>query len=310
MTKKSLALITGAANGLGLETARGLLQQGVDVVLSDVDVAAGHAALAKLAGQFPDAQLSFVELDLADLESIARFADGFQAEHTALDILINNAGVFPPFQRATTTQGAELAFGIGFYGHFALTAQLLPLLIAATAARVVTVSSVSHATGWVDLADPMQERDYDGNKAYGASKLACLVFAYELDRCARANGAALISVAAHPGIARTKIGQHADNPPTTLRQRAVGAAKNLAMQWLGQDVDQGALPMIYAATESDVRGGTFIGPSGFGQFKGMPTEVTANAKALARCDAQRLWDMAEQFTGQHFNWNQNSKDSR
>ncbi|MGB1088014.1 MAG: SDR family NAD(P)-dependent oxidoreductase, partial [Alphaproteobacteria bacterium] len=189
-----------------------------------------------------------------------------------------------------------------FYGHFSLTAQLFPLLQAAPQARVVTVSSISHSNGRIDPSDLLQAENYDGNKAYSASKLACLIFAMELEKRARAHGTSVLSLAAHPGIARTKIGQHADNPATTLRQRAVGAAKNLAMQWLGQEADQGALPIIHAASAKDVTGGTFIGPNGFGQFKGPPALVQANAKALARHDAKRLWQMAEEFTGQHFDW--------
>ena len=299
---RPLALVTGGAGGLGLATAQGLLAAGCDVIVSDLNASAGQAACEALAGQFAHAYIAFEPLDLSDLNALERVCARLRADHTRLDILINNAGIFPTFARKASSKGCELGFAVGYYGHFALTAQLLPLLRAAPAARVVTISSIAHSAGRIDPDDPLRQRDYDANRAYSACKLACLLFALELDRRAREQGATLLSLAAHPGIARTRLGQHADNAPRGLRQRAIGWATRFAMGVLGQDVGQGALPAIHAATAAQVRGGQFIGPQGFAQFKGKAGVVKPNARALQRHDARAIWRMAEQYTGQHFDW--------
>lgn len=301
-TKPRLALITGAAAGLGLATARGLAEAGCDVILSDRDVPGGQRACEQLNQQFPQQRIEFAELDLADLDKIAAFARQFLHAGQPLDLLINNAGLFPPFRRATTTQGSELGFGVSFYGHFALSAQLLPLLLASEAARIITVSSIAHSAGRIEPDDPLLERDYDANRAYSACKLASLIFARELDAQARAAGVALKSIAAHPGVARTQIGQHRNNPARSMRQHAIGWATRFAMRFLGQDAELGALPMIYAALAPEVPGGSFIGPDGFGQFKGQACQVKPNARALSRHDSQAIWRMAESYSGQRFSW--------
>lgn len=299
---RRLALITGAAGGLGRATAEGLLAADCDVVLTDLNAPQGELASRDLSQQFPHAQIRFLPLDLSDLDAIQAFCLGVQAQYGALDILINNAGLFPTFTRRATNKNCELGFGVGFYGHFALTAQLLPLLLAAPSARVVTISSIAHSAGRIDPQDPLLTKNYDANKAYSACKLACLIFARELDRQAREHGASLFSLAAHPGISRTTLGQYSDNVPRNLRQRAIGWAMRFAMSFLGQDADTGALPAIYAATAAGLNSGQFIGPDGFAQFKGQAAVVKPNVRTLQKHDAAAIWLMAEQYTGQYFEW--------
>ena len=299
---RPLALVTGGAGGLGQATAKGLLTKGCDVILCDVNEAAGQVARAALSQQFVNAQIAFEHLDLSDLAAIQRYCEVFQAGHRQLDILVNNAGLFPTFARKSSAQGCELGFAVGFYGHFALTALLLPVLLAAPVARVVTVSSIAHSAGCIDTDDPLLGHNYDANRAYSACKMACLILARELDRRARQHGASIMSVAAHPGIARTRLGQYADNVPHGLRQRGIAWATRFAMNVLGQDAEQGALPLVHAATAADVSGGQFIGPMGFGQFKGMPGVVKPSARNLQRHDAEAIWCMAEHYTGLRFDW--------
>ena len=302
MTEHKLALITGGAGGLGQAVADGLLTAGCDVVITDRNIEAGTAFCRALSQRFPQASIVFMPMDLADLGHIESFVQDFSRRFDRLDILINNAGLFPPFQRNQTRQGCELGFGVGFYGHFALTAGLLPMLLSARSSRVVCVSSIAHSSGRIDCKDPMLQRDYDAHRAYSACKLACLWFALELERRARMHNCNLSAVAAHPGIARTQIGQYTHNPARSLRQRAISWAMNFAMAAFGQSAQQAALPILHAALSDDVQGGQFIGPKGFGQFKGVPTVVRPNAAALARCENEGIWRMAEHFTGKNFNW--------
>lgn len=306
---RPLAMVTGAANGLGLESARALVQDGYDLVLADRDASAGARAQAQLHALCPQAKVDVLSVDLAEPDSIAQSADVMLQRGQPLDLLVNNAGLFPPFERRANSQDCELGLAVGFYGHFALTARLLPLLLKAEQPRVVTVSSIAHSAGRIDLSDPLLQRDYDANRAYSSCKLAGLLFARELDRQSRAHGESLRSIAAHPGISRTRIGQYADNPARSLRQRAIGWAMRFAMRFLGQEADAGAQPIVHAATATTLPPQAFIGPAGFGQFRGAPRLVQPNAAVLERHSSTAVWRMAEDLTGLHFDWPKQNKAS-
>ncbi len=274
-----------------------LAARGYDVVIADRNVAGGEVAVEQLAG-IGTGRLEFRALDLGDLAAIRSFTSDFAG---SLDVLINNAGLLPPLRRATTKDGFELKFGVGHLGHFALTAGLLPALLRAPAPRVVSVSSIVQARAQIDFDDLQSERDYLSSRAYAQTKLACLLFALELHRRSTAAGLSLISVAAHPGISRTGIGDGRRNETRrSITDWAEGVAFQIAMQGFGQTAEQGTLPIAYAASAADVRGGEFYGPDGFMQFRGKPTRVRPGKAALDAGIAARLWEISERLTGCRF----------
>jgi NAD(P)-dependent dehydrogenase (short-subunit alcohol dehydrogenase family) len=196
-------LVTGAASGIGLETALALAGGGDHLIVADRDRVGGEAAVARIVRAGGSAELR--ELDLADLSRVRAFAADELASGNPVDVLVNNAGLLPPMLRTTTRDGFELELGVAHLGHFALTGLLLPALLRSREPRVVSVSSLAHANGRLDLGDLQLERGYASARAYANAKLACLMFALELHRRATAAGLTLVSVAAHPGIARTPI---------------------------------------------------------------------------------------------------------
>jgi NAD(P)-dependent dehydrogenase (short-subunit alcohol dehydrogenase family) len=272
-------IVTGANAGLGAATACALAKQGATVVLACRNPDKGAAAAATMPGD-----VSVRELDLADLASVRAFA----AATGPFDVLVNNAGVMAtPLRR--TADGFESQFGTNFLGHFALTVQLLPVL----ADRVVTVASNAHRWGRIDLDDlNWQRRRYRRWLAYGQSKLADLMFAYELQRRLHAAGSTLRSVAAHPGYAATEL------------QSGAGARAERVMtlgnRLIAQSAERGALPMLYAATMPDVRGGEYWGPDGAAELVGHPTRVGSSRSSRDGRTAVRLWACAEELTGVGF----------
>jgi NAD(P)-dependent dehydrogenase (short-subunit alcohol dehydrogenase family) len=290
-----LAVVTGANSGLGLATARELARAGATVVMTSRDTAKGERAAEALRADVPDARLELRELDLADLESVRTFTDAVAAEHERLDLLINNAGVMAP-PRRLTKDGFESQFGTNHLGHFALTGLLLGKLLAAPAPRVVTVSSGMHRAGTVNFDDLQSERRYNNWRAYGQSKLANLMFCFELQRRAVAAGTALLSMAAHPGYAATNL-QFAG--PATWYERTFGAIGN---KLLAQSAEMGALPTLYAGTKPELPGGSFVGPDGFMEQRGHPHVVTAARKAYEESDWLRLWEVSEQLTGVRYDF--------
>lgn len=293
------ALVTGAASGLGLETALGLARRGAQIVVADRNAEGGRAAVERIRKAGGTAE--FLPLNLADLAAVREFAQSFNARVQPLDLLINNAGILPPLQRATTRDGFELKFGINVLGHFALTGLLLPSLRRSAQARVVWVSSLVHRRAKLDFGDLNAERSYLHQRAYDQAKLACLVLAMELHERARTAGWPLTSLAAHPGIARTAIGD------SRRGQRRLSVLDHLAdfgfwiaMRYLSQPQELGALPILQAAAVADAVGGEFYGPAGFGEMRGLPCRVPASAPALDAATRQRLWAVCEQFTGVHY----------
>ncbi len=280
-----LAVITGANSGLGLSTARELARAGASVVLAVRNVDKGRRAAAELGER-----AGVEQLDLADLGSVAAFAERFASERGRLELLVNNAGVMAP-PRRTTADGFESQFGTNHLGHFALTGRLLPALLRAERPRVVTLSSGAHRMGQINFDDLQGERRYNNWRAYGQSKLANLMFCFELARRAAEARSALTSLAAHPGYAATNL-QFAG--PATWYEKLGGAIGNRV---IAQSADMGALPTLYAATFSDLPGGTFVGPDGFMEQRGYPHIVTAAGKAYDQQAWRRLWEVSEELTG-------------
>jgi NAD(P)-dependent dehydrogenase (short-subunit alcohol dehydrogenase family) len=285
-----VAIVTGANSGLGLATARELARAGASVTLACRTEEKARGALHSIRNQVPGAELTIARLDLADLSSVRAFAESFVAPGFALDLLINNAGIMAA-PRRLTADGFESQFGTNHLGHFALTGLLLPALLKAPAPRVVTVSSTLHRRGTMNFDDLQGERKYDRFAAYGQSKLANLMFCFELQRRATAADTALLSMAAHPGYAATNL-QSAMNP--RFYERAYIAVGN---RLIAQTADMGALPTLYAATLPGLPGGTFVGPGGPGGQRGYPKVVTAAGKAYDEAAWRRLWEVSEELTG-------------
>jgi NAD(P)-dependent dehydrogenase (short-subunit alcohol dehydrogenase family) len=281
------AVVTGANSGLGRATAWELARHGANVVIAARNTDKGEDAAAQIRADVPGAEVRVEELDLADLDSVRAFAERLEEER--LDLLINNAGVMAP-PRRTTKDGFESQFGTNHLGHFALTGQLLPRLLAAPAPRVVTLSSGAHRIGRINFSNLQGERRYVAWLAYGQSKLANLMFALELQRRATAAGTDLKSMAAHPGYAATNLQFAAPRLPDRMLM-------SVTNRLIAQSAEMGALPTLYAATAPDLPGGTFVGPDGFLEQRGHPTIVTGAGRAYDEDAAARLWEVSEGLTG-------------
>jgi NAD(P)-dependent dehydrogenase (short-subunit alcohol dehydrogenase family) len=287
-----VAVITGANSGLGLETARVLAAHGATVVLAGRDPDRTTTAAAGIREQQPGAAVQTADLDLASLESVRKAAADLTARFGQLDLLINNAGVmFTPY--GLTKDGYELQFGTNHLGHFALTGLLMPSLLATPGSRVVTLSSNGHRAGRMNFADLQSARHYNRYAAYGRSKLANLMFTYELQRRLAAAGKQTIALAAHPGTARTELTRHM-SPLSNAAMNPRFASLN---SWWVQDAKTGALPALRAATDPDAIGGTYYGPDGFMQLTGYPLVVTSTTRSHNKEDQRRLWVESEQLTG-------------
>jgi NAD(P)-dependent dehydrogenase (short-subunit alcohol dehydrogenase family) len=292
-----LAIVTGANSGLGLETARALARRGARVVLACRNPEKASAAKREISATAaaPDG-VEALPLDLASLTSVRAFADAIHERHRALHLLVNNAGVMAiPLRR--TRDGFEMQLGTNHLGHFALTGLLLDLLLTAPGARVVTVSSSMHRIGRMRFDDLHGERSYGPWRAYAQSKLANLLFAFELQRRLARKGAGVLSVAAHPGYAATNL-QEAG--PRERNATFMARATVLGNRLIAQSAAMGALPTLYAATAPDVRGGDYFGPDSWFEMRGHPCRVGATARALDEQAAVRLWTVSEELTGVRF----------
>jgi NAD(P)-dependent dehydrogenase (short-subunit alcohol dehydrogenase family) len=283
------AVVTGGTSGLGLETAAALAAHGARVVLTARDPGRGRAALATIRARVPDADVTAGALDVADLASVRAFAGSLDR----VDLLVNNAGVmFAP--RGRTADGFETTFGTNHLGPFALTGLLLPLLRERPGSRVVTVASTGHRAGRIVLDDlNWERRRYDRYRAYFQSKLANLLFAFELDRRLTRAGAPTESLAAHPGAARSNLGHGWPGPVGRL----TGLAITLAGPFLLQSAAQGALPQLRAATDPGVPPGSYLGPDGPGERTGSPIVVGSSQRARDERTAAALWERSVELTG-------------
>ncbi|GAB7094036.1 oxidoreductase [Halolamina litorea] len=287
-------VITGANSGLGYEGTKAFVGKGADVVMACRSLDRGREAAEEISEAVSGGgSLTVMELDLGDLESVERFADDFGEQFDDLHVLCNNAGVMAP-PRRETADGFELQFGVNHLGHFALTGHLLEHLEATDRSRVVTQSSSLHENGTIDFDDLQSEKSYDKWAAYGQSKLANLLFAYELDRRLDEDGADVTSLGCHPGYAATNLQRRGpEMAGSTLRLYGMKVANAV----LGQSAAQGALPMLYAATADGIEGGEYIGPGGFMNMRGAPEEQESNAESYDHDVADRLWAVSEDLTG-------------
>ncbi|HEY4914625.1 MAG TPA: oxidoreductase [Candidatus Dormibacteraeota bacterium] len=290
------AIVTGANSGLGRIVARELARHGAKVIVASRDSAKGAEAAKAIKAAFPSATVEAAQLDLADLASVRGFADRIRTGNRHIDLLINNAGVMAaPYRR--TADGFELQLGTNHLGHFALTGLLLPLLHGRPDARVVTVSSNNHKGGRIRFDDLQGGGRYSRWGAYAQSKLANLLFAFELDRRLKAGGWRLISVAAHPGYSATNLQLSGPLAHERFLMR-------LSNRLLAQPAEMGALPLLYAATAPELPGGSYVGPDGPAEMRGHPVLVQAAKSAHDEESARRLWDISERLTGVTFDFTQ------
>ncbi|GAB1816921.1 oxidoreductase [Herbidospora sp. RD11066] len=291
------AIVTGASNGLGLIAAGELARRGAKVVFAVRDVGKGEAAAARVRSAAPKAEIVVSRLDLSDLSSVRDFAGRIpEVFPHGVDILMNNAGVMA-LPRRVSPDGYELQFATNHLGHFALTGLLMPSLLLRRSPRVVTVSSNLHTRGRIDFNDLNGNRRYTPYGAYSQSKLANLLFTYELQR--RAAATSLLSLAAHPGYASTGLQEAGPRMTGSAWQAAVVRAVNSVM---AQRPEMGALPQLYAATAPGVPRAGYFGPDGRAGMRGYPTLVESSPASHDEAVARRLWDESEQMTGVRYSF--------
>lgn len=283
MTGK-VVIVTGANSGLGYETSRMFAAKNATVIMACRTTAKGDDAAQQIRTEFPQARLTVMALDLANLASVREFVKTFTAQHDRLDVLVNNAGVMALPERRATADGFEMQMGTNHFGHFALTGLLMDVLCNTPGARVISVSSGVHRMGKIDFENLNSEKSYGKWRAYGASKLANLLFIKELQRRLAAAGVDAQAMAAHPGYSATNLQQHS-------------GLFSFLNNYLAQDMRMGALPTMYAATVDTLAGGSYVGPDGFMEMRGYPKVVGASKAANDPDVARRLWDESEKLTG-------------
>ncbi|MFH2020255.1 MAG: oxidoreductase [archaeon] len=287
LTEKTI-IVTGGNSGLGFEAVKAFSGKGADVILACRDIEKGESAKKNILKIYPDAKINVSILDLADLKSVHEFADGFKGK---IDVLLNNAGIMMcPYEK--TKDGFESQLGVNHLGHFALTGLLLHKL--KKNSRIVNVSSMAHRFGNMDFDDLMFEKGYSPQKAYGRSKLANLLFTYELKRRFDLKGIDIIPVAAHPGGSKSNLGRHLE------KNLIIRILKPIVYPLFAQDTAIGALPEIRASVDPDVKSGEYYGPGGFKEMRGYPILVESNAASHNKNDAKRLWEVSERLTGVRF----------
>jgi NAD(P)-dependent dehydrogenase (short-subunit alcohol dehydrogenase family) len=285
-------IVTGGNSGLGYESVKAFAEKGVDVILTSRSVEKGEAAkkaIGKVKGN-----IIVLPLDLMDFSSIRSFTEKFQQKYKRLDVLLNNAGIMttPYF---LTKDGLEAQMGTNHFGHFALTGLLFGLIKNTPKSRIVNVSSMAHKQGKMDFSNLLFEngKGYSPIKSYGRSKLANLLFTYELQRRMEVKGIKSIAVAAHPGVSSTNLFQY-------LEEKMIFKIFKPLMSPFIQEQDMGALPQIRASVDENVKGGDYYGPDGFNEMKGFPVLVKSNATSHNLEDAKKLWEVSEKITGISF----------
>lgn len=288
------SMVVTGTGGIGFETASALALSGAEVILAGRNPDSGAKAVARIRARSGKANVVFEPLDLVDLSSVAAFGARLRGSRDRLHVLVNNAGVMAPPERQVTADGFELQFGTNFLGHFALTAHLLPLLCRGEAARVVSLGSIAANDGVIDFQNLNGERAYKPMVNYSQSKLACLLFAFELQRRSVAQGWGVASMAAHPGITRS------DLIPNSAGRWDVSRLLRRGLPFLFQPVAQGALPSLYAATSPDARPGGYYGPDRLAETRGHPAPAKVVDQVRDADVAARLWNAAETLTGVSF----------
>ena len=294
------AIVTGASDGIGFTIAARLARAGAEVVMPVRNAAKGQAAAQRILTETADAKVSVRTLDLSSLDSVAQLSDQLLHEGRAIDILINNAGVMTPPTRQVTADGFELQFATNHLGHFALVAQLLPLLRAGKA-HVTTQVSLSANQHGINWDDPNWEKGYDAFKSYSHSKIALGLFAMELHRRSTAEGWGIQSNLSHPGISPTNLLAAQPQMGRAKDTTAVKMIRALSRRGILFGTPQSAaLPAVYAATSSDAKGGMFYGPKGFQHLSGAPAEEPLYSRLASAEDARTMWELSERLVGVSF----------
>lgn len=287
-------LITGANSGLGLEAATVLSGKGAKVIITARNLSKGNKAISTIKQRYPKADIELMQLDLADFNSIKKFSAEFHSKYTHLNVLINNAGIMAPPKKELTKQGFEAQFGINHLGHFLLTGLLLDILKNTPNSRIAVQSSIVHKQksygGEIYFNDLNFEKAYNANFAYGQSKLANILFAHELDRRLKENKINTIVTIAHPGFTKTNL---QDDFPFLMK---------LIVNLMAMKVEQGALPILRAATEDGLKGSEFFGPTKMGELKGYPELVKASIYANNQDIAKKLWEVSAHLTGMNYSF--------
>lgn len=289
-------IVTGANSGIGYEATKAFAGKKAEVVMACRSIERGKDAKQEIEKEIDEASLKVKKLDLADLESVKDFAEEYKANNEKLDILCNNAGIMA-IPREETEDGFEKQFGVNHLGHFALTAKLLPALEKAEKPRVINQSSGLHEEGEINFDDLMHEENYDPQQVYADSKLANILFTYELDRKARRNGLNIKSVACHPGYSATNLQKRGP-------EKSGNSVKKLFMKGMNkifaQSAAKGALPMLYAATSEKAESGDYIGPDKFMNMRGYPEKQESSDSSYDQGTAEELWAVSEELTGVEF----------
>jgi len=287
-------IVTGGNSGLGYESVKAFAGRGAEVILACRSTEKGTAAKSEIGST--KGKIDVMQLDLQDLASVKTFITDFAENYNRLDVLLNNAGIMttPYF---VTKDGLEGQIGVNHFGHFALTGQLLDLIANTPKSRVVNVSSMAHVTGKMNFDNLLFEngKEYTPMKSYGQSKLANLLFTYELQRYFEAKGIDAIAVAAHPGVSHTNLTQHIEN-------RLIFKLFSPVLKLLAQPPARGALPQIRASVDTSVKGAEYYGPMGFKEMGGHPVLVKSTWASHSKEDAKKLWDVSEKLTGTTFNF--------
>lgn len=299
--KGRVVVVTGANCGLGYESVKAFALKEAEVILASRSLEKGEEARTAILREVQHANIRVMQLELDDLESVKAFAANFRKDYRKLDVLMNNAGIMmtPYFK---TKDGFEGQFGVNHLGHFALTGLLLDILMDTPGARIVNVSSGAHRKGFVDFENLQYEggKGYTPFKAYRRSKLANLLFTYELQRKLDAAGSGTLAVAAHPGVAMTNLARH-------LEERWIVRVLMPLFSGMAQDQAAGALSQLRASVDPRVKGGEYYGPGGRSEWKGYPVLVQSNGASHNLKDAARLWEESGKLTGVNYSFAKNQK---
>lgn len=289
--KGKIAIVTGANSGLGKEITIGLVKLDIKVIMACRNMKKAESTKLEILKTVPTADIEIMELDLNSFTSVKTFGKGFNEKYKQLNLLIENAGIMiPPFTK--TVDGFESQFGVNYLSHFLLTNLLMPTLNNTEGARIATTSSIAHESGYIDFDNLNAEKNYAKMGAYRQSKLACLMFAYELQRRLDIAGSKVIAVSAHPGVSKTNLFYNLPKLIQILTAPLV--------PFLTHPPKKAALPMLYAVLGKDVKGGNYYGPTGYKGMIGTPGKVEPKPHAYDTTVAKRLWEVSEKLTGEKF----------
>ena len=289
--KGKIAIVTGANSGIGQEITIGLAKKEIKVIMACRNINKAESTKFEIIKQIPNADIEIMALDLNSLKSVRSFTKSFCDKHNHLNLLIENAGIMiPPF--AKTEDGFESQMGVNYFSHFLLTNLLMPLLNKTEGARIATTSSIAHENAQIDLVNLNSENSYSKMKAYGQSKLACLMFAYELQRRLDKVGSKVIAVSAHPGVSKTNLFSNVPKLTQVLM--------TLFIPFFTHPPEKAALPMLYATLGDDIKGGEYFGPIGVKGMKGKPGKVNSKPQSYDKDVAKKLWEVSEKLTGEDF----------